>query len=314
MSFLNLLRDQLREGIARNPPEFREKHARWLLSQMRPEGGFANRRGQADLYYTAFAVRSLSALNALPSERVPEIAGFLRDLLRQPEAACMRQPKGAFADAVMAASWWDVLSVCEEAGGKLISDEERSKARLLTETRLGKLRRPDGGWAKTDIDAASSVYHSFLATSVYLRMDAEPPEPERMAELLTRMAQPDGGFLENQYSKRPGTNGTAAGVMLSTLLGQVDGIERHGSFLAKMQSSDGGFFATPSAPLSDLLSTYSGLFTLKLLGQADARMSDAALRYARGMEARDGGYVGFALETTADCEYTFYGLGVEGLN
>ena len=31
------------------------------------------------------------------------------------------------------------------------------------------------------------------------------------------------------------------------------------------------------------------------------------------LEAPDGGYTGFALESVVDCEYTFYGLGVESI-
>jgi hypothetical protein len=38
-----------------------------------------------------------------------------------------------------------------------------------------------------------------------------------------------------------------------------------------------------------------------------------AASFSRSLEQPQGGYVGFALDTIADCEYTFYGLAVEGL-
>lgn len=69
----------------------------------------------------------------------------------------------------------------------------------------------------------------------------------------------------------------------------------------------------PSAPIADLLSTYTGLFTLKMLGKGDPKITSKALAYARGLEDPEGGYTGFALETIVDCEYTFYGLGVESI-
>ena len=313
MSFLNLLRDDVRDGLARVSPEYRDKHARWIIAQQRPEGGFGNRRAKADLYYTAFALRSLSALNVLTPEIAKAASGFLLGLMRLPEAARIKQPAGCFSDAVMSASWWDSLVLCEEIVGPQLSVDESAAAKAATCGRLDKMRRPDGGWGKTDVDASGSLYHTFLAVSAYLRMNEEPPEQPRALEFLKSLAQPDGGFLENKYSKRPGTNGCAAGVVLSLLLGDADNLARHGDFVASMFSAEGGFYATPAAPIADLLSTYTALFTLKILTRDEPRLREKALVYARSLEAPPGGYTGFALETIVDCEYTFYGLGVESI-
>ncbi|MCY3023959.1 MAG: terpene cyclase/mutase family protein [Planctomycetota bacterium] len=313
MSFLVLLRDGLRAALAQTPLAYREKHARWIMAQQRPEGGFANRRGEPDLYYTAFALRSLSTLGRLDTETAQRAMRFLLDRLEQPEAARVKQPRGALCDAVMATSWWDSLALCEEVLGPQLDAARRADARAATSARLSALRRPDGGWAKTDVDAAGSLYHTFLVVCVYLRTEQEPPQPEQALAFLHALARKDGGFLENRYSKRPGTNGCAAGVGLSVLLGHLEGLEPHAAFLAGMRNAEGGFCATAGAPMADLLSTYTALITLGILDKLEPPLAAAGLRYARGLEAADGGYVGFALETTPDCEYTFYGLGVEGL-
>jgi geranylgeranyl transferase type-2 subunit beta len=313
MALLALLRDDFRAGLARTDAAYRQRHARWLTGRQLPDGGFANRRGNSDLYYTAFALRGLSLLEGLTPDVARAAAGRAAALFRQDEAARIRQPGGAFCDAVLALSWWDALALCDETLGPQLSPEESAAARQATRARLDSLRRPDGGWAKTDVDAAGSLYHTFLAACVYLRTGQTLPQAERAAEFLKSLAQADGGFLENRYSKRPGTNGCAAGVGLSVLLGEVNGLERHAAFIAALQDPDGGFRATAAAPLPDLLSTYTALVTLKLLGKLEPPAATAAARFGRSLESAQGGYTGFALDTTADCEYAFYGLSVEGL-
>jgi len=313
MSFLIVLRDDVREGLARTPLDYREKHAAWIRAQQQTDGGFGNRRSKSDLYYTAFALRSLSALNQLTPEMARNAARFLRSLMKLPPAQRVRQPSGCFSDAVMSASWWDCMGLCEEVAGPLLDPADSADAKIATHTRLSALRRADGGFGKTDMDGCGSLYHTFLAACAYLRMGDELPEPSRALDFVRGITVPEGGFLENKYSKRPGTNGCAAGVVLSSVLGDVDNLERHARFVAGMHSSEGGFFSTPAAPIADLLSTYTALFTLKILERSQQRLTARALAYARTLEAEAGGYTGFALESIVDCEYTFYGLGVESL-
>ena len=310
MDFLLLLRDSIRSGLSQHTLQ---KHAKWLAAQQRPEGGFANRRGRAELYYTTFALRSLSVLAALTPELAAHAVLFLSALCKQADAVRTRQPGGGFCDAVAAVSWWDSMRLCEEAMGHGMPTEQEIDAARITQTRLNALRREDGGWAKTDMDACGSVYHTFLAACVYTRMSVPLPDPERAAAFLDLQAHPDGGYLENRFSKRPGTNGSAAGIALGLMLGLERSNEKHAEFLAGMYSSEGGFYATPAAPIADLLSTYTALFTLTALNRVEPRYLDGATRYVRSLECAAGGYLGFALETIADCEYTFYGLGVESI-
>ena len=104
-----------------------------------------------------------------------------------------------------------------------------------------------------------------------------------------------------------------AGVGLAMLLNVEIDFEKHSNYLKKMRGSEGGFIATPNAPMEDLLSTFSALFGLTLMGQEENEITQGALAYARSMEAPNGGYAGFALESIQDCEYTFYGLGIEAI-
>src|SRR4051812_9597708 len=100
MNFLELLRNDVRAGLALAEPGYRERHARWLHKRQNPDGGFANRRGNSDLYYTAFALRALSALDRLTPEIAGACSGFLGTLARQEQLALVRQPSGPFCDIV----------------------------------------------------------------------------------------------------------------------------------------------------------------------------------------------------------------------
>lgn len=325
MDFLQLLRNELRAGLRGTPASYRSRHAAWLATQQLEGGGFANRRGRPDLYYTTFGLRALSCLEAL----TPAMAARALEFLNA-ETRATRHP---FRDAVHAVSWWDAVKLCEEAGVAL-AVEARDEALERTRLGLAALRRMDGGWAKHPQEGNGSLYHSFLAALTFRRMAETVPEAERLSPFLAGLIEATGGFRENAYSKRPGTNATAAGVALALLLksrglpGLLAGwgalrdalsgwasrdLRAHGTFLIKLQNDEGGFQATPNAPFADLLSTYTALFTLKNIAALDERSLARGGSYARALELPEGGYVGFALEADPDCEYTFYGLGVASL-
>jgi geranylgeranyl transferase type-2 subunit beta len=313
MNFLSFLRDDLRAGLLLAPLEYQQKHAAWLRGRQCPEGGFANRRGEVDLYYTAFALRGLSGLNALTPEIALEALRYLRTLAKENDRSRIQQPHGCFSDAVMAVSWWDSLVLCEEVAGEALTIDEREEYIQATTQRMATLRRDDGGWSKGDQDAVGSLYHSFLGSCAFLRMGRPVPEAERAAALLKALTLDSGGFLENRYSKRPGTNGCAAAIGLALILGVEFDMQKQIDFIHEMASPEGGLYATPAAPIADLLSSYTGLFSLKMMTALDPLRTAKALGYARTLEQKDGGYTGFALETVVDCEYTFYGFGVESI-
>ena len=77
---------------------------------------------------------------------------------------------------------------------------------------------------------------------------------------------------------------------------------------ADMQSDEGGLAANTRIPFADLLSSCTGLITLADLNATDRLNIDAIRKYALSMQAPEGGFTGFALDQTADVEYTFYGL------
>src|SRR5262245_45558146 len=80
-SYLPRLTTRLAKGLIRLPDSSRTRHLSFLRSAQNPDGGYSGREGDSDLYYTAFALRSLAVLDALPPETRNQAAAFLRQSL-----------------------------------------------------------------------------------------------------------------------------------------------------------------------------------------------------------------------------------------
>src|SRR5438067_12879624 len=72
---------RLADGLARQPAEFRRRHAAYLLACQNGDGGFGGRDPASDLYYTSFALRGLALLGELTPETAGRAAVYLRQRL-----------------------------------------------------------------------------------------------------------------------------------------------------------------------------------------------------------------------------------------
>src|SRR6516162_10643268 len=80
-NYVHDLNTRLADGLARLPEAFRARHAGFLRARQNPDGGFSGREGESDLYYTGFALRGLSVLDALPADVSRRSADYLRGCL-----------------------------------------------------------------------------------------------------------------------------------------------------------------------------------------------------------------------------------------
>ncbi|MBM4114045.1 MAG: hypothetical protein FJ253_11875, partial [Phycisphaerae bacterium] len=126
--------------------ESRNLVAGFLRSRLGPDGGFLNRGGTSDLYYTVFGLEGLVALQEpLPSAVVTEYLTSFRD--------------GDALDFVHLAS----LARC---WATLSRDASAAPARGLL-ARIEAYRSADGGYAQTPDADAGTVYAAFLALGGY---------------------------------------------------------------------------------------------------------------------------------------------------
>ncbi|HBI46548.1 MAG TPA: geranyl transferase [Planctomycetales bacterium] len=306
-SYLALLASRLADGVARLPEATRVRHAAYLGAAQNADGGFSGREGGSDLYYTGFALRGLSVLDALTPEICEKAAGFLRQSLTQ---------------SASVVDFFSLLYACllvQASGGPDVLANSPEDWPERTAATLETFRAADGGYTKTPGGASGSTYHTFLVGLCYQLLGKALPNPTEIVRFTASRRREDGGFVEIAPMRRGGTNPTAAAVGLLQLTGSEgaallaemrDGVA---AFLAGMASPEGGLRANGRAPLADLLSTFTASWTLHQLGALDRIDGDEVRAFARAAERPEGGFHGGIWDEGWDVEYTFYGLGVLGL-
>jgi geranylgeranyl transferase type-2 subunit beta len=302
-SYLQQLTLRITRNLARTAPEYRARHAGFLLAEQGSDGGFAGRAGDSDLYYTGFALRGLACLDRLADPERDRAASFLRARMLQP------------ASVVDFLSLLYAARLIQSGGGPDVLSEHHSDWTARVAHALESFRKSDGGYAKATEGATGSTYHTFLVALCYELIELPLPQPDRVVEFLLSRRRDDGGFVEVAPARRGGTNPTAAAMTLLGMLGATDPATAAAAieFLARMQSDDGGLCANDRVPLADLLSTFTAFLTLAGLGAADQVNQSALRQFLTAVELSTGGFRAGIWDDSADVEYTFYGLGTEAL-
>jgi len=302
-SYLQNLTSQLAAGVARLPAPRRAAHIAYLHHGQNADGGWSGRLGASDLYYTAFALRSLAVLDALTPAVGQRAAAFLRSALSG-QSSVVDFFSLLYAGMLLQVTTnVDVLAECP-------ADWPERVAALL-ET----FRAEDGGYGKSPQGKFGSTYHTFLVGLCYQLLGQGFPRPDEVRGFITARRRDDGGYVEMAPMPRSGTNPTAAAVGALQLLGGLaaDAAATVTEFLLEAQGDEGGLRANTRIPFADLLSTFTGGWTLQQLGTL-ARLDAAdVLAFAQGLEHPDGGFKGHAWDDQRDVEYTFYGLGTLAL-
>ena len=300
---------RLASGLEKLSAEDRQRTIDFFLSKQQPDGGFCGRAGGSDLYYSAFAMRGLAILGCEHEAATDAAANYLRDQL-QNQVSVIDLISLVYAAKLLES--WTGANVFSSA-----SEQWPQSVAKLFET----LRRPDGGYAKTDEGRASSTYQTFLIALAYELLDIPLPEPEQAIDFLLGQQRDDGGFVEIGVMRRSGTNPTAAAIggllvlQSSSNEPRIDaGLSQDVTeFLLDNLTDEGGLRANTQIPIADLLSSYTGLQTLRDLGTLSEVDRSAARQYAESLQQSSGGYLAAAWDEVEDVEYSFYGTALRGL-
>ena len=257
----------------------------YLHGELNEDGGAKDRAGKSDLYYTAFLLDGLIALQAeLPLERVlPYLRGF---------------GNGTDLDLVHQAC----LARCWAAVGEAPDDS-------VVEGIIGAIesqRSADGGYGVRSGADDGTVYNAFLSLGVYQDLGRELPEPGRLAESLARLRATDGGYADIVGLSAGTTPTTAAAVTLLRHL-NVPPPADLGRWLMSRAHPQGGFLAIPQAPIPDLLSTATALHALASLNVSFAAVQDRCLDFIDSLWTGRA-FCGHWHDDEVDCEYAFYAL------
>jgi hypothetical protein len=261
--------------------------AGFLRDQMNPDGGFKDRAGDSDLYYTVFGVEGLFALR----EDVPRAR--LEPYLRSFAA-------GGGLDLVhlacLARGWANLPP------GALNPD---TRGELLA--RLETYRSADGGYHADPGAGLGTLYGCFLALGAYQDLGVEIPDAGRIVACIQSLRAADGGYA-NQHDVPLGlTPSTAAAATLLRHLGSPPE-PAVAEWLLSRCHPEGGFYATPLAPIPDLLSTATALHALAGMKAEIGERKEPCLDFVDSLWSGKGGFVGSWEDDALDCEYTYYGL------
>jgi prenyltransferase beta subunit len=266
--------------------ESTELVAKFLRQQLAPDGGFRNRTGVSDLYYTVFGLDGLIAVH--------------EDL---PAASTCRylQSFGAGEGldfvhlACLARAWAAMSRSCAEGAAPDVL------------TRLEACRSSDGGYNHAPHAACGTAYAAFLALGAYQDVRAELPSPDRLLASLETLRSADTAYGNQPHMAEGQTAATAAAIAVRRQLG--DTVEESlGDWLLARLHPQGGFTAAPAVPLPDLLSTATALHALATMQRRIDGIRDVCLDFIDTLWTNRGGFYGSWADDHLDCEYTYYGL------
>jgi hypothetical protein len=260
----------------------------FLIRQITPEGGGADRAGRPDLYYTIFVLAGLEALQAeLPIGKVRPFVDSFGD--------------GTALDFVHLGA----LARCRAAIGLEKMPHGFSDAILA---RLETFRTADGGYEVKPGAAHGNAYGCFVALGAYQDLSAKLPDSLRMVQCLKFLETPDGAWGNVREMRQGTVPATAAAITLLHQLGMPISAAA-GDWLLAQIHSDGGWLAVPGAPIPDLLSTATALHALSCLDRPlPAALREKCLDFVDTLWSAEGGFHGHWADDALDAEYTFYGL------
>jgi prenyltransferase beta subunit len=258
----------------------------FVLSKL-SAGGFSDREGRPDLYYSVFGIEALLALQAdIPREQI-------RTWLRK------------FGDG----AGLDFVHLCSLArcGGDIGGDVFSESDAIQIARRIDAFRTSDGGFHGTPGKLRGSAYGCLLAWGAYADLGLAMPDVEALSACVASLQTADGGYANEPGLPFGSTTATAAAVTLcrhlqKPLSGDV------ATWLRKQVHRSGGFLAAPGAPLPDLLSTAVALHALDALEADLNSIKEGCLDFVDSLWSAEGGFHGHWADDDLDCEYTYYGL------
>ncbi|MEI6526193.1 MAG: prenyltransferase/squalene oxidase repeat-containing protein [Planctomycetota bacterium] len=262
--------------------------ADFLRSQHHSGGGFCDREGKPDLYYSTFGIAGYMALQMpLP---VDALAGYLR-------SEHHRIAELNLIDLSCLARCWAFLP----------RDLWPADLREKTIFRMEHFRAADGGFFTDPSESHGSLYGCYVAMGLAQDIGYQlGSEPEMLECIRGRLSQ-DGGYSNSPDLPFGLVPTTAAAASLFRHLGSNEGNSVRDWLLSQMHQ-DGGFCVGSGIVMPDLLSTATALHALSTTSFDLGLIAEKNLDYLDTLWTARGGFVGSWEDDALDIEYTYYGL------
>jgi len=262
----------------------------FLKSQQNADGGFKDRGGRSDLYYSLFGMLLLKAMETEEWRAETEIVPELVERSSQ-VGTWNLEFETKLKHFILHQSAIKVPGFIEQCCLALLQKELRI-SRISRAKTLLKLTR--SFWKER-----YSINFSYRSFVLFLTLDAILP----FRSLLQRFS---GKMLSRiEVNEHSPCSEIAAKVFLLKMLGK-DGSEEQ-LLLKSFASESGGFRAFLHLEHADMLSTAVALFALKN-ADCDIRLHTPDCLDFIQQSFVDGAFLSGDGDQTADLEYTFYGL------
>ena len=263
----------------------------FLRSSACADGGFGNRGGRRDLYYTPFALDGLIALDAAESA-----GGHAEATL-------------AWLDALGDGGGLDFVHRCCLARAWAAQPPESCppERREAIARGIAAHRAADGGFSSRVAADRGTAYGCFLAVNAHDDLKQPLADRERIARCIESLRSDDGGFSNEPGRPAGSTTATAAAIATLRSLDRPVPAEAAAWLLARRHPA-GGFTAAPDAPIPDLLSTAVALHALDAIDAPWREHREEILDFLDTLWTAAGGFHGSWADDEPDSEYTFYGL------
>lgn len=291
----------------------------YLTSQMHSEGGFKDRAGNPDPYYSVFGY----TLAFIFDLEIP-----VNKQLRFVERWSSKHEID-FIHAISLVQCKILISIINlKSQGKIVKHISHSEfVKDLVQKKIVKeviqksndllkiiesYRSKNKGYNQSHKNADhASTYAAFLAWTLFQDLGLLSDE-EELLRSIQNLRKEDGSFVNEKNSSSGVTTATAAGLIMSVSLKEVN-VEKSISWLKSRWIGQGGFVAAESLPIADLLSTSTALLALKMADCSLANYSEACSDFISLHWDNSGGFFGSVADMHPDCEYTYYALLALGL-
>lgn len=285
------------EGFKSFSAPARKQISTFLIAQLDTDGGFKNRAGNSDLYYTYFGILSfLSAEIPVPSSTL--------DYLE-------RKSKVRNLDMVHLSVLIQSIRATENLPN---AGKKRTDRYDKLFERLEFFRSDDGGYRVSENLQEGTLYGIYLAFFAYNSCNLRIPQIKKIPTFITSVTQEDGA-CSNCPSNSFGTSTTSSAALL--LQECISGTHnaKTARWLESCISEGGGTKVSPLAPIPDMLSTAATLYALyKTNCVMRKNVIENNLRFIKSLKIANGAFSGSSNDRTADLEYTYYALFSTGIS
>jgi prenyltransferase beta subunit len=281
--------------------------ADFLRSQQNSDGGFKDRAGGSDLYYTVFGVEGLIALRAdIPHAKIAEYLLPFGDggSLDFVHLGCLARCWANLPPALRAQAPREQIAARIE---RFRTADGGYAASGMTNEEIRIHERGQQGDSSVDLTESGTLYGCFLAAASYQDLELLMPDPMGMLKCIHALRAADGGYSNQRDVPMGLTPTTAAAATLLRHLGQPADPSL-AKWLLDCHRAEGGFLAMPDAPIPDLLSTATALHALAGMQVDFSTIKEPSLDFIDTLWTNKGSFHGNWTDDLLDTEYTYYGL------